>query len=409
VDKRAALDALHRPAQPETRPEPRGGSGVGRLSQRIGAGVLGLLGLGAVLWWFALPPPVPVRTAAVTVEGGAAGAVLNATGVVMAQQQATVAAQTTAMVTEVYIREGETVKKGQIVARLDDRAARAAAAAAEGQMKAAVAQVEAAQALVERYESDMARKRALFAAGAASRASFEETEADLRQNRGLVAYYRGLVAQYRGNLAYYDIQRGYTVIRAPFAGVVTERYAHPGEMISPQAVGGFTQTGICTIVDMGSLEVDVDVGETFIQRIRSGQRASIVLDAYPDVRLPAHVIAIVPTANQQKATVKVRIGLDRADRRILPQMSAQVWFEADTAATGEADAVSLFVPKSAILTDASGTYVFRVVSDTVRKVPVRIAPARKDMMRVLSGLNETDRIVTSSPEPLEDGRKVRQP
>ena len=190
------------------------------------------------------------------------------------------------------------------------------------------------------------------------------------------------------------------------AGVVTERYAHPGEMISPQAVGGFTQTGICTIVDMSSLEVDVDVNETLITRLHAGQRATVVLDSYPDWRIAAHVITIVPTANQQKATIKVRVGFDKPDARILPQIGAQVWFEGDS--NGAAAPAMITIPASAVRREGGRLFVYRLDDGVVHIVDVRTAPAGRGGARVLSGLKDGDRIVTSAEGPLTEGKKVRE-
>ena len=405
VDKRDALEALRR--SPEAEALPASGTTL-RWLLAIAAAVLLLAAAGGA-WWLYQPRAVLVHATEVSVEGGASGSVLNASGYVVAQVQATIAAQVTGMVTEVAVREGEKVEKGQLIARLDDRAARAATAAAAGQLEAGEAAVAQYQALVERYKRDLKRKQALADEDAISQASLEEAVANLKQNQALVAYSSGLAEQYRRTLEYDNTLLAYTEIRAPFAGVVTERYAHPGEMISPQAVGGFTQTGICTIVDMSSLEVDVDVNEAFIARLHAGQAASVALDAYPDWRIPAHVITIVPTANQQKATVKVRIGFDKLDPRILPQMSAQVQFAADAAKPGEMGAIaSIFIPGAAVHTDRGPPYVFRLEGDLVRRVAVRIATGRTGAVRVLSGLHEGDRIVISAEGPLADGQKVRE-
>lgn len=403
TDKHDALETLRRPPEEPLRPI--------WVSWRwllvIAAAVL-FAALAGGTWWYLRPQPVLVQVAEVTVEGGLAGSVLNASGYVVAQQQATIAAQITGMVTEVLVHEGEKVEKGQLIARLDDRAVRSVAEAAAGQLQAGEAAVEQYKALAERYRRDLQRKRVLAAEEAVSQAGLEEAVADYKQTEAQVAYYTGLVTLYRNNLDTAKTQLSYAEIRAPFAGVVTERYAHPGEMISPQAVGGFTQTGICTIVDMSSLEVDVDVNETFIARLSPGQTASIVLDAYPDLRLAAHVITIVPTANQQKATVKVRVAFDKPDARVLPQMSAQVWFEAGTPKPGEQAVATILVPQSAIHTGTGSAYVYRLEDGTVQRVTVRTAPARKGLVRILSGLSEGDRVVTSSESPLTDGKKVRE-
>ena len=397
-NKNEALDTLRRtPDQDNPRSWPR---------WVLVAGACFLLTAGAgALWWALAPKPVLVRVGDVAVEGGAQSAVLTATGYVVAQVQATVAAQVTGMVTEVYVREGEKVSKDQLIARLDDRTARSAAAAVAGQLKAAEAAITEYQALAERDRRDLSRKQMLARAGAVSQAMLDQAEAAWKQNAALVAYNEGLAEQLRHTLDYNTTELAFTEIRAPFAGVVTERYAHPGEMISPQAVGGFTQTGICTIVDMSSLEIDVDINETFITRIKAGQRAQVVLDAYPDWQITAHVITIVPTANQQKATVKVRVGFDALDPRILPQMGAQVWFEGEA---GPPRPVSLSIVRAAVHDEAGHSYVFRLVDGIARRTPVRLGHGRGDSVPVLAGLNDGDRVIISSDRPLTDGQKVRE-
>jgi len=304
------------------------------------------------------------------------------------------------------VHEGEKVEKDQLIARLDPRAAISSAEAAAGQLEAGEAAVVQYKAVAQRATKDLKRKQVLAAEGAISQAALEQAIADAKQAEAQVAYYAGLVVQYRNNLDYYRTQLAYMEIRAPFAGVVTERYAHPGEMISPQAVGGYTQTGICTIVDMASLEVDVDVNEAFIARLSAGQAAVVTLDAYPGLKLPAHIITIVPTANQQKATVKVRVGFDHLDPHVLPQMSAQVAFEAGK--TADMSVASLLVPREAVQRTGDHAYVWRLEGGLAKRIAVKAEPAPGGRMRILSGLSEGDRIVLSAESPLASGTKVRE-
>jgi HlyD family secretion protein len=400
-DKRDSLAVLRR--DPDASPQ------AGRTPWRWLLAVLVailLIAAAGGAWWLLQPEAELVKAVEVTVEGGSAGSILTASGYIVAQQQAAVAAQTTGMIVEVLVREGERVEKGQVIARLDSRAATAAAEAAAGQLQAGEAAVVQYQALAERTTRDLKRKRALATDDAVSPATLEQAIADAKQAEAQVAYARGLVVQYRNNLELYRTQLAYTEIRAPFAGVVTERYAHPGEMISPQAVGGFTQTGICTIVDMSSLEVDVDVNESFIARLSAGQAAAVTLDAYPDLKLQAHVITIVPTANQQKATIKVRIGFDQRDPRILPQMSAQVSFEAGK--TADVSVASLLVPREGVHGAPGEAYVWRIEGGAAHRVGVKAVPAPGGRMRILSGLMQGDRIIVSAETLLADGKRVRE-
>ena len=279
----------------------------------------------SIAWWATRPRPVMVHTIAIA-SGGAVGAALNASGYVVAQQEATVAAEITGMVTAVYVNEGDRVKVGQVLAQLDDSAARATVNAAISQLQADKALPPEFQAQLDRDQLTLRRTRALIKADAISETTLDSAVAAVGIDAALLAHAVGQVGVDQKTLAFDQTQLSYTVIHAPFSGVVTERYAHPGEMISPQAVGGFTQTGICKVVDMQSLEIDVDVNEAYVQRVHDGQKAEAILDAYPDWSIAAHVIGVVPTANQQKATVKVRVAFDKLDPRILPQMGVQVRF-----------------------------------------------------------------------------------
>jgi len=201
-----------------------------------------------------------------------------------------------------------------------------------------------------------------------------------------------------------------TVIRAPFTGVVTVKAAQPGEMISPvSAGGGFTRTGIGTIVDMDSLEVQVDVNEAFIQRVRPGQQVEATLNAYPDWRIPAEVIAIIPTADRSRATVRVRIALLERDARIVPDMGVRVAFLSpapEPAAAGDA-APTLLVPAAAVRESGGESWVFVLAEERVARRGVRLGPARGDMRPVLEGLRSGERVVLRPPEGLRDGDPVR--
>src|SRR6266850_717571 len=261
---------------------------------------------------------------------------LAASGYVVARRKATVAAEITGKVVEVFIDEGMTVTDGQIVARLDSVLAEKDYELAQSRAEAADAAIAAITADLEDATRIMSRVQTL------SQKNFA-TEADLTKAQArvgvLAAQLRQVQAQFE--TAKIDAKRSGSVldkhkIRAPFAGVVIDRSAQPGEMISPMSVGGFTRTGICTIVDMDSIEIEVDVNEAFIGRVAAGGAVNAVLDAYPDWTIPASVIAIVPTANREKATVKVRIRFEQKDPRILPDMAVKVNFVRDTKAGGAA-------------------------------------------------------------------------
>lgn len=263
------------------------------------------------------------------------GGVLSASGYVTARRLATVSAEITGRISEVLVEEGMTVEAGQVLARLDPTLAQIDLGIAEGNVKAARGALNAAEADKVEAQRALVRIQGLNAGAYASTADNTRAEAAAKS-----AEARFLQAQ--GNLAAAEqsLNRAKAIldkheIRAPFAGVVTTKDAQPGEIVSPAAAGGgFTRTGICTIVDMSSLEVEVEVNESFISRVKPAQRASATLDAYPDWNIPASVAAIIPTANRDKATVKVRVALEAHDPRILPEMAAKVVFydDAKTAA-----------------------------------------------------------------------------
>jgi HlyD family secretion protein len=280
----------------------------------------------------AAPQPAPAPPAAVaTAEPRRTGA-LVASGYVVARRKATVAAEITGKVVEVMIEEGMVVKAGQVVARLDSVLAEKDVALARSRAEAARAAMAMISADLEEANRILARVKSLSQKSFASEADL--TRADARVNV-LSAQLRQTQAQFE--TARLDADRSQALldkhhVRAPFSGVVVDRSAQPGEMISPlSAGGGFTRTGVCTIVDMDSIEIEVDVNEAYIGRVAAGHGVAAVLDAYPDWTIPAAVIAIVPTANREKATVKVRIGLQRKDPRILPDMAVKVTFLEDGA------------------------------------------------------------------------------
>jgi RND family efflux transporter MFP subunit len=332
-DTRALLDQLRidRTAQPKRR------------HRSVGlALVLVLLGVVAATAWLVLRPsrpdveprvtetPIPLTQVITPAPRAPANdSVLDATGYVIARRQATVSAQVTGQVIEVYVEEGQTVAAGDVLARLDDaipRAQRDLVAAQLAAQRAAASELDAQYAQAER---DLARTRNLASRNLASAADLERDVLAL----DALAARRGVVARQvqvaEKSLALQDRALDDMTVRAPFAGVVVAKAAQPGEIISPiSAGGGFTRTGICTIVDMDSLEVEVDVNEAYINRVSADQPVAVTLNAYPDAPYAARVIAIIPTADRNKATVKVRIRLLERDARVLPDMGVRVAFQA---------------------------------------------------------------------------------
>ena len=408
MDPRDALSAL----KIDREQAERDGDTARRSRRRLWAGAVlaafAAIGAGAA-WWWLRPQPVLVRTVVVVADtGGGQGAALNASGYVVAQQEATVAAEITGMVTAVTINEGDHVAAGQILARLDDSAARGTVDSAESQLQADRELVPQYVAQLDRDRRMLDRSTTLAAEAALSQSSLESAEAAVKVDESQLDHAEGQVAVDEKNFELDETLLTYTVIRAPFAGVVTERYAHPGEMISPQAVGGFTQTGICKLVDMRSLEIDVDVNEAYIQRIHERQSVDAVLDAYPGWTMPAHVISVVPTANEQKATVKVRIGFDRLDPRILPQMGVQVSFASAATAPPLAGG-GVRIPGGTLHQQVGRQFVFVAVDGRVERRSVSARLMRNGQAIVLSGLDGGERLIVSAGAPLHVGEEIREP
>ncbi len=261
--------------------------------------------------------------------------ILNASGYITARRIATVSSQITGLITDVSVEEGMIVEAGQVLARLDDALARVDLDLAEARLASQRAAIDSVRANLAEAERVYERARRLRSENLVSEAELTESDArvdslsaDLKRSEADIAVLELQIARQREQLSDH-------VITAPFAGVVTVKNAQTGEIVSPgSAGGGFTRTGICTIVDMDSLEIEVDVNEAFIGRVFSGQRVVANLDAYPDWDIPAAVIAIIPTADRAKATVKVRIGIEARDPRILPDMGVKVAFLRNESASG---------------------------------------------------------------------------
>jgi RND family efflux transporter MFP subunit len=352
------------------------------------------------------------RTAAVTVaEARPAGdpasvALLNASGYVTPRRRATVAAKITARVVDVYVDEGMTVAEGQLLARLDAADAERRLDAARTQRDATAAAMASLKVNLANAERELERNTSLAADGFASVQAVDQARTAAESLRAQVAAAgeQVRVAEAQIALARQDIEN--CVVRAPFGGIVVSKDAQRGEMVSPiSAGGGFTRTGIATIVDMGSLEIEVDVNESYIARVVPGQRVEAVLDAYPDWRIPAGVRTVIPTADRQKATVKVRIAFDRLDPRILPDMGVKVSFLAGEQAAARPRARAL-VPREAVRTDGPPV-VFLVKGAAVERRAVSLGLEIGADVEVTAGLEPGDRVVVRGPAGLRDGQRIK--
>lgn len=399
------LDALK--IDREDRPRSRGGA------SKVATAVIVLIAAaGAGAFWVLKPRPVLVRTA--IVEAGSRQAsgvptVLNASGYVTARRQATVSSKITGKVVEVLVEEGMKVEKDQVLARLDATQIGQALRLAEARLSAARRGTEETEARLKEASLRKKRTRELVDGGVASAADWDAMEAEVAV---LEARHATQAEQIIGEEREVDIARqnlADTVIRAPFAGVAISKNAQPGEIISPMSAGGgFTRTGISTIVDMSSLEIEVDVNEAYIQRVQAGQKVEATLDAYRDWPIPARVITTIPAADRQKATVTVRIAFDQLDPRILPEMGIKVAFLGEKTASS-ATARVVRVPRAAVRGTTGQEFAFVVKPDkTLERRAITLGPGGDDPAEVVAGLTEGERVVVSGPAELAAGSKVAE-
>jgi HlyD family secretion protein len=398
---------------PAERDAPASAVGASRTLRISLAAALLLALAGALAYWKWFGRPLAVNTAIAVAPSSTQGpsAILQASGYVTARRQATVSAQITGTLKQVLIEEGEHVAAGQVLARLDDSALQATVAQARAQLLGAQALEAQYQAQLAQVTRDSQRSQDLFDRGLVSRQALEATQT---QQASLAAQLQVQLKQIelaQAALHGAQVQLSYCTVRAPFAGVIVAKAAQAGEIISPiSAGGGFTRTGVGTIVDMDSLEIEVDVNESYLHRVAPQQPAQAVLDAYPDWNIPAHVIAIIPTADRNKATVKVRVALEQKDPRILPDMGVRVSFlEQGSAGTaGPAAVTGVLVPGSAVVSGsgaAGGSVVYLVEGEQVRAQAVTPGQVYGDL-RAVTGIAPGVQVVRAPPAGLRDGSRV---
>jgi RND family efflux transporter MFP subunit len=377
----------------------------------IGLAIAAVAIIGGVAW-FAIGrgAGTEVRTtSAIAIgSGGSGGSVLDASGYVVARRQATVSAKITGKVREVLIEEGQRVEAGQIMATLDPVDADAQRRLSQSQLEAARSQTLGVKAQLVEAEANANRLGRLVGQKLVSRSQYEQAVAqrDALRAQLAAAQQNAQVASDSLRIAENGVDN--TIVRAPFAGVVIAKAAQPGEIVSPlSAGGGFTRTGIGTIVDMDSLEVEVDVGESFIGRVQPGMPVEAVLNAYADWKIPAEVIAIIPAADRGKATVKVRIALKQRDARIVPDMGVRVSFLEKAKPDAPKQAPGALVPADAVVSRAGADVVFVVDGETVEQRTVTIGRTLGDDREVTKGLSGGETVVIAPPDALKNGARVR--
>lgn len=396
-----ALDSLriHRDATP---PEPT------RTRRWLPAVVITVIVLLLAGWWWRSLQGVEVSvTEVLAVSTGGGMTVLDASGYVVARRQATVSAKVTGKVQEVLIEEGMSVKAGQVLATLD--ASTTTRQLELAQQQAAATRAELAQVQVRLAEAQRTARRTeqLRNDKLVSEAELDAAQSTVAALQAQLDALRSQVNVANANIRVQQQALNDLTVRAPFAGVVISKDAQPGEMVSPiSAGGGYTRTGIATLVDMDSREIEVDVNEAFINRVSDGQKTEAVLDAYPQWIIPSHVISIVPTADRQKATVKVRIGFDQLDPRILPDMGVKVRFLDKDSEPSTARTV-LQVPTDTVVNLEDKSYVWRLRDAFAERTEVTVGNERSGQIDITQGLAAGDVVVMNPDEKLRAAQRLK--
>jgi RND family efflux transporter MFP subunit len=378
------------------------------------AGLICVILIGAAAWFWMRPAPLGVHVAVARPMGdaraSAAASILDASGYVVARRQAAVASKITGKMVELDIEEGDRIKAGQVIARLDDTNIRASLNAALAQQDYARAGLAETQVNLTNAERDYTRQKSLLTGHFVSQSIVDNSQTSMDALRAQLATQRVNVEVAERNVQLAERNLDDTVVRAPFAGVVIAKSAQVGEIVSPlSAGGGFTRTGIGTIVDMDSLEVEVDVNEAYIGRVQPGQSVESVLNAYPDWKIPSHVIAIIPTADRAKATVKVRVGLDLKDGRIVPDMGVRVSFleESKPDSPDQPPPRGVLVPSQALRNDGGQEFVFVFNAGKAQRRTVTLGGTFADSRQVQSGLSAGESVILDAPAALKDNAAVR--
>jgi len=365
--------------------------------------------LGALYFWKGVKHAVVVETAVATeIAHDAPQVALNASGYVTARREATVSSKATGEILDVLFEEGQKVEAGQALAHIDPSNLKTSLDLAAAQLEVAKAALGETKAQLAQADKEFDRVRELTQSKISSESDLDKARSDADSLRARLAMQGVEIVAAERTIATWQQQLDDCTIRAPFGGVIVSKNAQPGEMISPlSAGGGFTRTGIGTVVDMTSLEIEVDVNESYINRVSPGQRVDAVLDAYPDWRIASKVIAIVPTADRQKGTVKVRIAFDKLDPKILPDMAVKVSFETTGEQTPSAARV-VVVPATAIHLDGDQNIVFVAHDGRAERRAVKTGDRQNENILVQSGISVGDKVILTPPADLKDGDPIKE-
>lgn len=385
---------------------------TGKTGKRLGlfaAAVGAVIVLGGLLLAFRSQKPVVEVATARPASGAKAEALLNASGYITPRRRATVAAKVTGRVEQIYAEEGLRVKSGQVLATLDCSQPNAALTSAKSDRDATAAALADLQVQSANADREATRAQGLHTAGVISPQALDTANTTAESLHSKIALTKEQVRAADARIGVAKEDADNCIVRAPFDGIVVSKDAQRGEIVSPiSAGGGFTRTGIATLVDMNSLEIEVDVNESYIARVQQGQRVSATLDAYPDRELPAKVRTVIPTADRQKATVKVRIAFDKLDDTILPDMGVKVAFLSAAPPPGKnaGSEARAIIPKSAVRNDGGKQIVYLVRDQKLERRAVSLGAERGSDIEILAGLAPGDKLVVRGADTLHEGQAV---
>lgn len=369
---------------------------------------VGVLAVLAVVGYVLAPKPTEVQTTSVVTAYGAQQYVVQtASGYVVAQRRAAVSSKGTGRLIELNVREGSVVKKDALIARLDASDVNAQLQLARAGVAQARANVAQAEADARNTSDELQRQQGLVAQGFVSASALDTVRARAERARAALAAARAGVAQAEAQVNAQQVNRSFTEIRAPFDGVVLVKNANIGDIITPFSSAAGSQGAVVTMADMSTLEVEADVSESSLAKVRVGQPCEITLDALPDTRFRGSVSRIVPTVDRAKATVTTKVRFEQLDPRILPEMSAKVSFLSQAVSADDQKPV-LAVNPQAVATRGDRKVVFRMAGDVVEELPVTTGRKLGDLLEIANpALKSGDKLVANPPAALKGGSKVR--
>jgi RND family efflux transporter MFP subunit len=372
----------------------------------LGGAALLLALLGMYLWGPLRPAQEVQVTVAARLYPAQAYTLLNASGYVVAQRKAAVSSKSTGRLVYLGVEEGSRLKKGQVLASLENEDLEAARNQAQAQVREAQANLGGAQAELNDARLQYERYGHLVKQDLVARQDYDSAVARYDKAKAALAAAAARIKVSQANLANAQAALEYTYIRSPFDGVVTVKYAEVGEVVAPFGSAANARAAVVTMADLNSLMPEVDVAESNLDKVKVGQPCEINLDAIPDRRFAGQVHMIVPTADRTKATVLTKVKFLEFDDRVLPEMSAKVAFLSQPLESGQRQP-RLTVSQAAVVQRHGRAVVFKVVDNEARITPVETGPAMGDLLEILGGLREGDKVILKPPASLQDGARVK--